>query len=89
MEIPKHRLRANIGASTRLSTAEWRERLARWWFWYSAETVLGLLLVVLVLGLVFIGAAESGQYERDMAACQADGHKEWECRAWLRQRRRW
>lgn len=65
-----------------------REWWKWWWRWHGVETVFVLLLVVLGLGLMFIGSAESGQHERDMAACQADGHKEWECRAWLRRGRR-
>ena len=68
-----------------------RDLLEEWvWWWRArgAETCLWLFVVLTMLMIAVVVRADVRQHREDMAACQADGHKEWECRAWLRQGRR-
>ena len=48
---------------------------------------LGIIIVftiVLIIGLVQFYTRSKQEYDRLMSQCQADGHKEYECRSMLR-----
>ncbi len=48
---------------------------------FTPEAAIGLLMVAAVALLLYVSKMEHDERERLVAACMADGHKEYECRS--------